>query len=202
MNVTLVRSNKKQIPIKDNFYRRYVDANATFDYLQYGSLDTYDLSFRIVRFPLSEDTYECIVTNLPKEEFPMGQIKLIYFSRWFIEGSFRKLKYTIGLSNFHAYKPEYIKQEIWAKLIAYNITETLINHTLIKQNDTKHEYKVNFSVAAHICRVFLRLVTEKDSLDVMKLLCKELIPIRDERQYPRLQTAHFRRPRYFIYRAA
>lgn len=202
MNVTLVRSNKKQIPIKDNFYRRYVDANATFDYLQYGSLDTYDLSFRIVRFPLSEDTYECIVTNLPKEEFPMGQIKLIYFSRWSIEGSFRKLKYTIGLSNFHAYKPEYIKQEIWAKLIAYNITETLINHTLIKQNDTKHEYKVNFSVTAHICRVFLRLTTEKDPLDVMKLLCKELIPIRDERQYPRLQTAHFRRPRYFIYRAA
>lgn len=201
VNITLVRSNKKQIPIKDNFYRRYVDANATFDYLQYGSLDTYDLSFRIVRFPLSEDTYECIVTNLPKEEFPMGQIKLIYFSRWSIEGSFRKLKYTIGLSNFHAYKPEYIKQEIWAKLIAYNITETLINHTVIKQNDTKHEYKVNFSVTAHLCRVFLRLTTEKDPLDVMKLLCKELIPIRDERQYPRLQTAHFRRPRYFIYRA-
>ena len=29
-----------------------------------------------------------------------------------MESSFRKLKYTIGLSNFHAYKPEYIKQEI------------------------------------------------------------------------------------------
>ncbi len=202
VNVSLVRSHKKSILTETDHYRRYMDANATFDYLTYGSTDTYNLSFRIVRFPISESTYECIVTNLPEDEFPMEQIKLIYFSRWSIEGSFRKLKYTIGLSNFHAYKPEYIKQEIWAKLIAYNITETLINHTVVKHGDTKHEYKVNFSVAAHICRVFLRLTTVKDSIDVMNLLCKELIPIRNGRQYPRLQTAHFRRPRYFIYRAA
>ncbi len=53
------------------------------------------------------------------------------------EGSFRKLKYTIGLSNFHAYKPEYMKQKIWAKLIAYNMTEALIGHTVIKQS---HRY--------------------------------------------------------------
>ena len=160
-------------------------------------LESHSLRFREVI-----TTYECIVTNLPEDEFPMGQIKLIYFSRWSIEGSFRKLKYTIGLSNFHAYKPEHIKQEIWAKLIAYNVTETLINHTIVKYGETKHVYKVNFSVAAHICRVFLRLTTEKDSVDVMNLLCKELIPICNERQYPRLQTAHFRRPRYFIYRAS
>ena len=202
VNVTLVRSHKKNIEIRDGFYKRYVDANTTFDYITHGSLDTYSLSFRIVRFLISEDTYECIVTNLPKDEFSLEQIKLIYFSRWSVEGSFRKLKYTIGLSNFHAYKPEYIQQEIWAKLIAYNITETLINHTVVKHGTTKHEYKVNFSVAAHICRVFLRLTKEKDSIDVMHLLCKELIPIRKERQYPRLKTAHFRRPRYFIYRAA
>ena len=202
VNVTLVRSHKKKILIKEGFYRRYVDVNASFDYLTYGSLDTYDLSFRVVRFPISEDTYECIVTNLPEDGFPPEQLKLIYFSRWSIEGSFRKLKYTIGLSNFHAYKPEYIKQEIWAKLIAYNITETLISHTVVKHDSSKHGYKVNFSVAAHICRVFLRLNIEKDTIDVMSLLQKELIPIRPDRKYPRLQTAHFRKPRYFIYRAS
>lgn len=81
-------------------------------------------------------------------------------------GSFRKLKYTIGLSNFHAYKPEYIEQEIWAKFIAFNITERLVNHTVLEKHDTKHEYKVNFTIAAHIFRVFLRLNTEKDQLDM------------------------------------
>jgi hypothetical protein len=173
-----------------------------FDFIEHGSINTYELSFRIVRFPISDSTYECIVTNLPAEEFPPKRIKKLYFARWGIESSFRKLKYTIGLCNFHAYKPEYIKQEIWAKLITYNITEILINHTVIKKGNTKHEYKVNFSTAAHICRVFLRLTTKKNSTNVMSLLQKELIPIRNERQYPRLQTAHFRKPRYFIYRAA
>ena len=41
-----------------------MDANTSFDYIEHGSTDTYDLSFRIVRFPIYEDTYECIVTNL------------------------------------------------------------------------------------------------------------------------------------------
>lgn len=202
VNVTLVRSHKKSIPIKEGFYKRFVDADTSFDYITCGSLDTYDLQFRVVRFPISDSSYECIVTNLPSDEFPANHIKLLYYARWAIEGSFRKLKYTIGLSNFHAYKPEYIKQEVWAKLIAYNITENLINSTIIKKGETKYEYKVNFSVAAHICRVFLRPYTVKDSIDVMSLLCKELIPIRNERQYHRLKTAHFRKPRYFIYRAA
>lgn len=78
----------------------------------------------------------------------------------------------------------------------------MINHTVLEKRNAKYAYKVNFTMAAHICRVFLRLATEKDQYDVMSLLQKELMPIRNERQYPRLQTAHFRRPRYFIYRAA
>lgn len=204
VKVTLVRSRSKKVlsGIHTDTYIRFIDQASTFDYIKYGSSDTYELSFRIVRFPISDSTYECIVTNLPRDEFPAERIKTLYNARWSIESSFRKLKYTIGLSNFHAYKPDYVKQEIWARLLAYNITETMINHTVLKKRRTKHEYKVNFTMAAHICRVFLRLTTEKDHYDVMSLLKKELIPIRNERQYPRLQTAHFRRPRYFIYRPA
>ena len=72
----------------------------------------------------------------------------------------------------------------------------------MKQGETKYEYQVNFSVATHSCRVFLRPNTEKNPIDVITLLQRELIPIRKERQYPHLQTAHFRKPRYFIYRAS
>lgn len=192
VNVTLVRSHNRKIEIREGFHKRYVDANATFDYIAYGSHDTYDMSFRIVSFPISDNSYECIITNIPEDEFPVLQIKLLYFSRRSIEGSFRKLKYTIGLSSFHAYRPEYIMQEIWAKLIAYNITETMINHTVVNHSDTKHEYKVNFSMAAHICRIFLRPDNPIDSANIMALLKKELIPIRNERQYPRLQTSEGR----------
>ncbi len=130
VDVTLVRkTSKKMQPIKG--YKRFVTKATSFDFIEYGSSDTYQLSFRVVRFALSDSSYECIVTNLPADEFPPDRLRKLYFTRWGIESSFRKLKYTIGLSNFHACKPQYIKQEIWPKLTAYNITETLINHTVL-----------------------------------------------------------------------
>lgn len=201
VNVALVRRQSSKIVCGDA-YRRFIDSAASFDYLEYGSDSIYPISFRVVRFRLSDDSYECLVTNLPADKFPSKLIKEIYHARWGIESSFRKLKYTIGLSNFHSYKPNLIKQEIWARLIAYNFTEAMINNTMLKKGKRKHSYKVNFSVAAHICRAFLRLSAEEDQINVMVLLARELIPIREERKYDRLQTAHFRKPRYFIYRAA
>lgn len=199
VNVTLTRSQRKSIKIKSDFYRRFVDKAASFDYIEYASTDTYDMSFRIVRFMISEDTYECIVTNLPQEEFGAEELKKIYNSRWSIESSFRKLKYTIGVSYYHSYKPDFIKQEIWAKFIAYNATELIISHTVVKHGKRKHSYRINFSLAAHICRLYLRLPTEIESMDVMALLQKELVPVRNDRQFPRLKTAHFRKPKYLIY---
>ena len=201
VNVTLVRSHSSKIDCGDT-YRRFIDAATSFDYIEYGSSDTYLISFRVVRVKLSDDSYECLVTNLPADEFPPRRLKKLYYARWGIESSFRKLKYTIGLSNFHSYKPELIMQEIWARLTAYNLTEAMINATVITKAKRKHTYKVNFSVAAHICRVSLRQSAEENPIDVMALLARELIPIREDRQYNRLQTAHFRKPRYFIYRAA
>ena len=120
VSVILVRSHSKKVlaDIHTEGYIRFVDQAAAFDYIEYGSYDTYELSFRILRFPISTSTYECVVTNLPRDEFPVERIKTLYNARWSIESSFRKLKYTIGLSNFHAYKPEYVKQEIWARLLA------------------------------------------------------------------------------------
>ena len=202
VRVTLVRSQKKSLNIKEGTYRRFVDAATSFDFIEYGSQDTYEVAFRVVRFPISEDTYECIITNLPRDEFPMERIKETYNLRWGIETSFRKLKYTIGLTNYHSYKPEYVCQEVWAKLIAYNASELLVQHTVTDVCDRKYDYSVNFTVAAHICRIYLRLTAETDSIDVMSLLKTELVPIRNNRQFPRLKTAHFRKPKYPVYRAA
>ena len=202
VHVTLIRSKRKSIKIKENSYCRFVDKETSFDYIQYGSSDIYELSFRVVRFRISENTYECIVTNLPSESFPTEKIKETYNARWGIESSFRKLKYTIGLNHYHGYKADFIQQEIWAKLTAYNATELLVSHTVLKTGNRKYVYAVNFTIAAHICRIYLRLHAEIDDIDVMVLLKKELVPIREERQFERLKTAHFRKPKYPIYRAA
>ncbi len=202
VTVTLVRSHSKKIPIPDGSYRRFVDRAASFDYLEYGSAGTYTLSFRVVRLRLPDGSFECLVTNLPEKEFPPERLIGLYNARWGIESSFRKLKYTIGMSSFHSCKPEHVEQEIWAKLTAYNVTEAMVRSLILEKHDTKHAYQVNFSMAAHICRAFLRLAAEEDAINTVALLQKELIPIRPGRAYPRLKTAHFRRPKYFVYRAA
>ncbi|MFQ8955335.1 MAG: transposase [Mediterraneibacter gnavus] len=62
------------------------------------------MNFRVVRFAISEDSYESIITNLPKEDFPVEEIKKVYAMRWGIETSFRELKYAIGLCCFHSKK--------------------------------------------------------------------------------------------------
>lgn len=153
VDVTLTRSHSSKIDCGES-YRRFIDASISFDYIEHGSKDTYKLSFRIVRFQLSDNSYECIVTNLPADEFPSARIKELYYARWGIESSFRKLKYTTGLSNFHSYKPNLIEQEIYARIINYNLTEMMINCTVVsgkRRKKRKHSYKVNFCVAAHIC---------------------------------------------------
>ena len=87
----------RKIQVKADYYKRFVDQATSFDYLEYGADDTYDISYLVVRIKISDNTYECLIINLPRKEFDMQQLKLLYFARWSIESSFRKLKYTIGL---------------------------------------------------------------------------------------------------------
>lgn len=201
IKVTLVRKKSKDIIPIDRYWR-FIDSKTTFDFIEYGSKDTYSLEFRVVRFPISDTECECIITNLPEDELPTETIKTIYFLRWGIETSFRNLKYTIGLSNFHSYKPEQIKQEIWAKLIVYNFTQEIIASVTVNKKEKKHSYKVNFTVASHVCRVSFRADQNTNFLNIVKILEREIIPIRDGRKYERLKTAHFRKPRYTLYRAS
>ena len=61
----------------------------------------YGLSFRIARFQISEDTYETVLTNLDKEQYPLEKLKQLYALRWGIETSFSRLKYyywNVGFS--------------------------------------------------------------------------------------------------------
>lgn len=109
VRVTLVRSQSKKIAVEG--YRRFVDKATSFDFIEYGTRDTYQLTFRIVRFPISESTYECLVTNLPEEEFPPKRLKELYFSRWgvlyepcfymnFCDGNTINIKFSITKSSY------------------------------------------------------------------------------------------------------
>lgn len=183
-NITLIFTRKNTKATKAAGYK-WMPANQMFDYLPPRSDKTYELSFRIVRFPIGENSYEVIVTNLDKFQFSVERIKEIYHLRWGVETAFRELKYAIGLTSFHARKPDYIKQEIYARLLLYNYCELITTH-IIKQMKNKDKTKqVNFTIAIYICREYLRQKRNLSPPDVIKLIEKYILPVRPGRKDPR-----------------
>lgn len=145
----------------------------------------YPISFRVVRFKITNDSYETVITNLNQSDFPIDEIRKIYKSRWGIETGFRELKYAIGLTSFHAKKQEYIVQEIFAKIIMYNFALMITSHVTISQTDNQHIHQINFTVAIHICRKFLILGNNAPPPDVEALIRKCILPVRHGRKYER-----------------
>ena len=139
------------------------------------------MKVRIVRIQLNTGEYETIATSLDREKFPPERIKNLYYKRWGIETSFRELKYSIGVTNFHAKKQESVLQEIFARLIMYNFCERITLHVVI-ENDKgrKWQYQANFTMGIHICRDYFRDQSPRP-LDSEEKIKKYILPIRPNR---------------------
>ena len=177
----LTRKQTKETKANPQIYR-FIPNNSSFDFLDLEFNIFYPISFRIVRFKITEDSYETIITNLDASDFPSLELKKLYNMRWGIETSFRELKYAVGLTSFHSKKREHIVQEVFARIIMYNFAEMITSHVVISQADTKHTYQVNFTVAIHVCRRFLRFWFNVPSPDVEALIRKNILPIRPNRK--------------------
>lgn len=178
---------RKQIAKKDN-QLKFLPSKCVFDYLpttckKYTPVTPYELKFRVVRFKLTESTYEVLITNLDKEQFDIDELKKLYAMRWGIETSFRDLKYTLSLSYFHSKKTEYILQEIFARITMYNFAELITSHVVVKQKNRKYSYRINFAASVHICRNFF--LKNISPLIVETLLLQHLLPIRQATTIPR-----------------
>jgi hypothetical protein len=179
---------------------KFMPQNQNFDFLPVGDKGNYPINFRIVRFAISENTYEVIITNLTEKEFPVEKIKEIYHMRWGIETSFRELKYAIGLTNFHSKKVAYILQEIFARLTMYNFCELITTHVIIQQKYRKYSYQVNFTMAISICLHYFKCRNAESPPNVEALIQKNILPVRNGRKDPRKVRA--KSSVSFIYRVA
>ena len=162
---------------------KFMPQKQRFDF--FGDNKFFDFECRVVRFKITEDTYETIFTNLDRDEFPPDEIKKLSNMRWGIETSFRQLKYAIGLNAFHAKKRNSIKQEIYARLILYNFCERVVRNIKIKDTKRKYEYQINFTNAFRILREFLKKKGKIHLPNVEVLIAKEILPIRPGRSDPR-----------------
>ena len=186
VQIFLTRKQTKEVKMlmkeKPGKYR-FLPSASNFKFLPKGSLDFYPISFRIVRFKISDVSTETLITNLDANAFPPEELKRLYHLRWGIETSFRQLKYTIGLSLFQSKKVEYITQEIFARLTMYNFCELITSHVAIQNKRRKYAYQTNFTAAVHICRQFLRGAVSPPKVEA--LIESYVVPIRPGRSTPR-----------------
>lgn len=189
LNITRKQCNEvKELCRLDRNRYKWIPSNVNFDYLprKWSRTDStlfYTLQFRVVRFMISDSTFESVVTNLPSDDFPASVIKELYARRWGIETAFRHLKHTIGLDHFYSKKAEYIHQEIFARLTMYNFTELITSPVTIRKAKRKYTYSVNFTAAALICRNFF--LDNVSPPEVEALLSRLISPVRPGRSFPR-----------------
>lgn len=125
LNLKLCRKQTKEMKqLYQDFPNQYhyLSHHSLFDFLPNSSrkaepISFYELNFRIVRVEIKPGYYETLVTNT---DYSVEKLKDLYASRWGIETSFRDLKYSIGLTHFHAKKKKGVLQEIYARFINFN----------------------------------------------------------------------------------
>lgn len=188
LSITSKQSNEVKSLLCNRNQYHYLPTNCNFDYLPKKNRKNepavfYHLPFRIVRFKITDASYETVVTNLNPIDFPPEELKNLYNMRWGIETSFRELKHTIGLLHFHAKKVEYIYQEVFARMIMYNFAELVTSSVIIQKTDTKYAYIANFTVAVHVCRQFL--LGNVSPPIVEAVIHRHVSPIRPSRNAPR-----------------
>ena len=74
VNMILTRKQTKETRA-DPYKYHFLPSVSPFDFLDLHYRKYYEMKLRILRFPISEESFECIVTNLPPEDFPPEDIK-------------------------------------------------------------------------------------------------------------------------------
>lgn len=179
ISINIGRRNTKKLHELENYH--YLSKSRHYDYLAAGSDDTDCLQIRVLKFKISENSYEYIVTNFPKCAFPLPCIKELYAIRWSQETAFRHLKYAGNMVHIHSLKKEFLIQEIYGKLTLYNFSAWLSSAVCVREKIVKHEYVVNHTQMQKICIRFLRGVVR----DVKALISRYLVPVRPGRKFER-----------------
>lgn len=163
-----------------------IKSKGKFDFIEPDDKRTIlKLSLRVVKIRLSEDSFEYLLTNLPRGKFPPCVLKELYGMRWGVETSFRSLKYSLGLNFFHSRKLEFILQEVFAHLTMYNLISLLnscIKNKHLKK-ERKYQYMISFADSVVSCRWFITgMISAKKLKD---LLSRNWNPIKPNRSFQR-----------------
>lgn len=146
-----------------------------------------DVKFRAVKFRINDpdtgkEVWEVLITNLNRFEFPAARLKEMYHLRWKIETSFRDMKYSLGAMNFHSRKDGFIRMELLAHLIMFNVVARNVAVAEISQKVRRYEYAIDFKMACAITRDYFRLHCAAPISEMYEAMGRHINPIRPDRQ--------------------
>lgn len=162
MQNIIISPNIKNCSVKRYFrndYYAYISPNTVWDFGNYEKLKV-----RIIRFELNPGEYETLITSLPKKEFSLEEVLKLYKMRWGVEVSFKDLKSQMGLTQLASKRKDFVKQDVFARLVMYNFSRKIINEVEEKLGARKNLiYRTNFNMGFHICREYFldRVVDDK-----------------------------------------
>ena len=115
---------------------------------------------------------------------------------------FRYLKHAAGLLYFHSKQPEFLKQEIYSRLILYNFGIFIANEAAEenrkkkRDGNNKYLYELDFSSALKTARKFFMRRDSGRHIDIIRLMMKYVHAVKDRfRQFQRplrgISAIHF-----------
>lgn len=177
--VNIGRRNTKEKRQLTNYH--HIQSSGHYDFLEKGSDETDQLHLRVLKFPISEVSFEYIVTNIPKYTFSLSTVKELYNLRWKEETAFRHLKYAGNMVHIHSLKKDHLLQEIYGKLTLYNFSSFIASVEGVTKKTDKYTYTFNHTQVQKICIRYLRGTVK----NVKELITRYLVPIRPGRSFER-----------------
>ena len=176
-------------PTKTNRKKyKFMSKSARFDFVENSTCPDYAMSIRFVRFKLADGSYETLATSLSESEFPVEALKDLYHQRWGVETGFRELKYILGLAAFHSKKENSILQEVYARLVMYNFSMSIMMKVRPNEKDRRYQLQVNFTQATKICVHFFKCRDKAPPFDVEATILRFFLPKRPNRQQQRIDA--------------
>ena len=153
------------------------------------------LKLRFTKIKLSDNTDECLISNLDQSDFTADDIKKIYGLRWRIEGLYNILKNKMFLSNFSGTKPDIIKQDFYATIFLFDLISDLEQQQFeddeIPYDDLIYKVKDNRAIGTMKRKLIELIMAESGSergriyKTIVKKIQSRLVKIKEGRHYQR-----------------
>jgi hypothetical protein len=107
------------------------------------------------------------------------EIASLYRQRWHAELDIRRIKATMQMDILRCKTPEMIRKEIWAHLLAYNLTCAIINEAA--EHNFQNPNQISFKSALQLHRTIVELLQRLDDKKASQTVAALLAKLKTER---------------------